>query len=123
MTWHSLLAKQWNSPAIKVSLVAFEKESLIPFAIDVPMLHCVRYIRSLNQMFNNNRGFAINNFFWAFLCGLFRESFGPAIIAQSFQLLIYNISSHDRVNNQLPEVPILTLCGIYCLAQLGKLIP
>ena len=45
--------------ALFIGLVHFLKETLVPLAVNVPMLHRVTHITGLDQMLNHNGGFAI----------------------------------------------------------------
>ena len=90
-----------------------EREIRTYFAIDVPVLHHVRNIASLDQVLNDNRSLAMNGIFHALTaCKRFRECLFPSSITQVLELLIYNISGHDTVHRQLAEALQLNIIRI-----------
>ena len=93
-----------GGPALLIRHVHFFIQALIPFAIDVPMLHSMRHVGRLNQVLQDNGGFAIDavarHLFVVFvimillLVTLVKGLF-PTRIAQGLEMLIGNIRRHD----------------------------
>ena len=78
-----------------------------PLLVDLPMLHCVWHVRSLNEVFYHNRSLAIHtsagSVFIIVECNritVLKRS-GPAGFAKGTMLSVKNICRDDRVNYQL----------------------
>lgn len=84
------------------------KESLVPFAVNMPVLHRMRDVGRLEHVLQNDSGLAIDLLMrqigrqqiCRFAC---TESFAPTNIAQRLEVLIHNVRCHDRVHYQLAK--------------------
>mmetsp|Transcript_255 Transcript_255/g.640 ORF Transcript_255/g.640 Transcript_255/m.640 type:complete len:345 (+) Transcript_255:326-1360(+) len=85
--------------------VHFAKETLIPFQINVPMLHGVANVGSLDNVLDHNRSFSVNVFLLerGFHFSNFLECHIPSRVTQRFEFLIKDISCHHRVGYQVAE--------------------
>jgi hypothetical protein len=79
----------------------FSKELLIPLLVEMPMLHGVSDIGSLDQMLNDNRSLEIQI--------VFLVSVGPfpTLAAEFLQVFIKDISHHNCIDHQTPELMVL----------------
>ena len=85
----------------------FFEQSLIPATVYVPVLHRVRYIRRLDQMFNDDGRLPVRVGGQRPVVGggdativVVGPGFGkglvPPRIAQRLQIFVHNVSGHDR---------------------------
>lgn len=120
----SVRTKRSHSRTVKVR----KSKKTYPFEIDMPMLHCVGNIGSLNQVFNDNGCLPINvihstsgfgfgfGFFTTFdLLGCFGclvccECHFPTLFAQRTELFVGDIGRHDRIHYKLTKSVKLILC-------------
>jgi hypothetical protein len=78
----------------------------------MPVLHRMRHIGRLDQVLNHNGGFSVHSI----LLGLFmaacaiRKGLFPTVVAKCLQILVHNVSGHDRVDNKLTEALPLVVC-------------
>lgn len=74
----------------------------------MPVLHGVRDVGSLDNVFNNDRGLVVlkGNITVMFLTV---ESNIPPRLSQRLEFLVEDICSHDRVNNEMTEASALIL--------------
>mmetsp|Transcript_9588 Transcript_9588/g.17474 ORF Transcript_9588/g.17474 Transcript_9588/m.17474 type:complete len:614 (-) Transcript_9588:726-2567(-) len=118
--------------AIQIGLVTFHKESLIPTAINVPMLHGMSNITGLDQMLNHNCGLQNlgpfcnlrttatrpTGFGLSRCClGILIEGSIPPIVTKFLQVLVHNVSGHHTVHHQLTESLEFSFRRIDGLAQ------
>lgn len=117
-------------PSLLEGLVHLQKETLIPLAVDVPMLHGVGHIGSLDQVFNHNGGLAVEGHTSLVRCKsiiirigvvgpfinvlawrgwYFRKGLGPSSFSEFLEVLVHNISGHDRIDNKFTESGFLLL--------------
>lgn len=83
-----------------VGKIHFLKQLFIPFGVNLPVLHRMRDVGRLNQVFDDNRRFAIRiseNFQITFFRDVvaFECSF-PSCISRCFEFLIHNTSQQVR---------------------------
>lgn len=75
--------------------VAFHEELFIPIFVNVPMLHCMGHVGSLDQVLNDNGGFTIFALDIAFVCRRIGERCLPSRLSKSLEFLVNNISSEN----------------------------
>jgi hypothetical protein len=93
--------------SISIRLVYFQEQALVPFAINIPVLHRVSYIRSLDQVLDDNGCLAVDYIGGRIFFRMLGKSFTPASIPVIFQFLVHNVASHDRLEYELVEAPLL----------------
>ena len=85
------------------------EKAFIPFDEDVPVLHGMTNIRSLDKMLQHDCCLAIDIGFFVFAIresrgkATFGEDLIPSCLSESAELFIHDIRRHDEIRNELAE--------------------
>jgi hypothetical protein len=102
------------------SSVLLQEESLVPLAVDTPVLHGMRHIGRLNDVFNHNCRAEVIIIFVGQIA--LRKCRIPSILAKAVELLIKDISRKHNVDEDLAETSEFGLIEEQASAQTFKLV-
>mmetsp|Transcript_24676 Transcript_24676/g.50987 ORF Transcript_24676/g.50987 Transcript_24676/m.50987 type:complete len:210 (+) Transcript_24676:149-778(+) len=117
-----------------VCFVHFVKEALVPFLINVPVLHGVGHIRCLDDAFDCDGRFAVPIIALRHYISMSVAQFGrwrwrltlavkrllPTNIAKVLYVFIENIRRHHTIHDQLAASLVLVLCCIDTPAEIDE---
>ena len=119
--WHSCRRIFDNSSAL-VRNRDLCKQTLIPFLVNVPMLHGVGYVQCLDQVLNDNGRFSVDVVLGQGI-GIFAELLKPVIpllLSKRLKLLVKDVCCKYCVHHELAEALQFIRIGANIVAESNK---